>query len=234
MLEYIKQNFGNRPSANEGERMELEFLRAEVAKKRMEIYGTKSVSPAGRASTAGDDPQSSDDDSGEDEVLDDLPVKAAAARGPRMSVSAEVFGKFNKQQEYVPPVHKKTPEQERSLRERMEQNFMFNTLNPKDKKAILDAVTLVTKNAGDVIIKQGDDGDNFYLVENGLLKCSKFLNPTDQQETFLRDYKQGESFGELSLLYNAPRAATIVCSSPSCSLWSLDRNTFNHIIKRAV
>lgn len=36
------------------------------------------------------------------------------------------------------------------------------------------------------------------------------------------------------MLYNAPRAATIICSSASCKLWGLDRNTFNHIIKRAV
>lgn len=46
-------------------------------------------------------------------------------------------------------------------------------------------------------------------------------------------YKEGESFGELALLYNAPRAATIKAKS-DCELWSLDRNTFNHIIKRAV
>ena len=147
----MKENFGNRPSVNEGERMELEFLRAEVAKKRFELYGTKSVSPAGRASTAGDEPNSSDED--EDDYVDDLPIKAAAPRGPRMSVSAEVFGKFNKQEDYVPPVYKKTPEQEHALRARMESNFMFNTLNPKDKKSILDAVTLVTKSKGDVIIK---------------------------------------------------------------------------------
>lgn len=50
----------------------------------------------------------------------------------------------------------------------------------------------------------------------------------------MKEYVPGESFGELALLYNAPRAATIVCSSPQCQLWGLDRNTFNHIIKRAV
>jgi cAMP-dependent protein kinase regulator len=70
----------------------------------------------------------------------------------------------------------------------MEANFMFNTLNPKDKKAIIDAVLLVSKNAGDVIIKEGDDGDNFYLVEDGILGCSKFLKPEDDKETFLREY----------------------------------------------
>lgn len=35
----------------------------------------------------------------------------------------------------------------------MENNFMFSSLNPKDKKSILDAVVLVTKSAGETIIK---------------------------------------------------------------------------------
>lgn len=43
----------------------------------------------------------------------------------------------------------------------------------------------------------------------------------------------GESFGELALLYNAPRAATITAKT-DCELWSLERMTFNSIIKTAV
>lgn len=42
----------------------------------------------------------------------------------------------------------------------------------------------------------------------------------------------GESFGELSLLYNAPRAASIIADEEAL-LWSLDRQTFNHIVKDA-
>ena len=151
-----------------------------------------------------------------------------------MSVSAEVFGKFNKQAAWVPPVHPKTEDQIRAVKGKMEANFMFSSLNPLDKKKILEAVVPVQKQAGDVIIKQGDDGDNFYLVEKGQLTCKKLLKPTDKEETFLKEYVPGESFGELALLYNAPRAATIVCKSDTCELWSLDRNTFNHIIKTAV
>ena len=96
--------------------MELEFLRLEVARKKQEMYGSNRVSIAGRASTAEEEEQSSSEGEGSSDYVDDLPVKAAAPRGPRMSVSAEVFGKFNKQEHYVPPVHKKTPEQEQSLR----------------------------------------------------------------------------------------------------------------------
>ena len=48
----------------------------------------------------------------------------------------------------------------------------------------------------------------------------------------MRRYQAGEAFGELSLLYNAPRAATITANE-KCLLWRLDRETFNHIVKEA-
>lgn len=115
----------------------------------------------------------------------------------------------------------------------MQKNFMFSSLNPVDKKKILDAVQQVTKSKGEIIIKEGDDGDNFYLVEAGQLLCTKVLNE-GEAPTKLKEYVPGESFGELALLYNAPRAATIECLSDTCELWSLDRNTFNAIIKTAV
>jgi len=60
------------------------------------------------------------------------------------------------------------------------------------------------------------------------------MNPTDEEDTFLKEYQPGEGFGELALLYNAPRAATIVVNSDGCELWSLERMTFNSIIKTAV
>lgn len=66
------------------------------------------------------------------------------------------------------------------------------------------------------------------------MTCTKFMKPEDTEETFLKTYVPGESFGELALLYNAPRAATIICKSEQCELWSLDRNTFTYIIKTAV
>jgi cAMP-dependent protein kinase regulator len=55
--------------------------------------------------------------------------------------------------------------------------------------------------------------------------CSK-----GDPETHLKVYQPGEAFGELALLYNAPRAATIIAKT-ECVLFSLDRQTFNHIVK---
>ena len=48
----------------------------------------------------------------------------------------------------------------------------------------------------------------------------------------MKTYQPGEAFGELALLYNAPRAATITANETSV-LWKLDRDTFNHIVKGA-
>jgi cAMP-dependent protein kinase regulator len=48
----------------------------------------------------------------------------------------------------------------------------------------------------------------------------------------LKQYHPGDAFGELALLYNAPRAATVVADELS-SVFTLDRETFNHIVKNA-
>ena len=55
----------------------------------------------------------------------------------------------------------------------------------------------------------------------------------DTKETFLLKYGPGMAFGELALMYNAPRAASIKADS-NCVLYSLDRETFNNIVKQAV
>lgn len=84
---------------------------------------------------------------------------------------------------------------------------------------------------GDSVITQGDDGDVLYVVDNGQLDCFKrFSKGADN--TYLKTYGPGESFGELALLYNAPRAASII-SKTVATCFTLDRATFNHIVRDA-
>ena len=52
----------------------------------------------------------------------------------------------------------------------------------------------------------------------------------DGEDKYLKTYKPGEAFGELALLYNAPRAATIKAKTEAI-LFSLDRECFNAIVK---
>jgi len=68
-----------------------------------------------------------------------------------------------------------------------------------------------------------------YVVDSGQLDCFKKFKP-DQPDTYLKTYQPGESFGELALLYNCPRAASIKAKT-NAVVWELDRETFNNIVK---
>ena len=81
------------------------------------------------------------------------------------------------------------------------------------------------------MIVEGDDGDCLYVVEKGVLKCTKVFKG-NSEPTFLKNYSPGDAFGELALLYNCPRAATITANEDA-ELWMLDRKTFNYIVKDA-
>ena len=108
---------------------------------------------------------------------------------------------------------------------------MFNALDEKEFEIVVDAIEEVKVQPGNVVIKEGDQGDCMYVLESGELVCTKVFKG-NTEPTFLKKYQPGEGFGELALLYNAPRAATITANSEAV-LWKLDRDTFNHIVKDA-
>ncbi|CDW75609.1 UNKNOWN [Stylonychia lemnae] len=232
MIRYLKDHYGNRPSINQNERMELDFLRQEVDKLK-DMVGVED-----------DASENESIPSDEDEYIDDLPqvINANKQKGPRSSVSAEVFGTWNKKGDFKAPKYEKSDQIRDALQKRLEQAFMFSCLNPQELQIVLNAMQQVKKQPGDVIIREGDDGDNLYVVESGVLTCTKHFvsfnyliqsfQKGNPEPTFLKEYHPGEAFGELSLLYNAPRAATIVAKTEA-ELWSLDRQTFNHIVKDA-
>merc|ERR1712110_210884 len=90
---------------------------------------------------------------------------------------------------------------------------------------------------GEEVIKQGaqvvSDEPGLYVIESGKLDVYKASDVKLGRGNRVFTYdKQGQSFGELALLYNAPRAATIVAQTPS-QLWSIDRNTFNFCVRDA-
>jgi len=106
---------------------------------------------------------------------------------------------------------------------------MFMSLDEKDLKVVIDAMDEKKVAPGEYVIREGDNGDVLYIVESGDMSCTKVLGG---KETFLKNYGPGDVFGELALLYNAPRAASIQADT-DCLLWVLDRNTFNNIVKDA-
>jgi cAMP-dependent protein kinase regulator len=85
------------------------------------------------------------------------------------------------------------------------------------------------------VISQGDAGDYFYVIERGsfdvYVNDCGFIEPgPDGLGHKVSTIQAGGSFGELALMYNAPRAATIISAEGSCTLWALDRVTFRRIL----
>lgn len=84
-----------------------------------------------------------------------------------------MFGAWNKKGDFKAPVYPKPPHVREALKKRLEQAFMFSCLNPQELEIVLNAMQNMKKKVGDQIIKEGDDGDNLYVVESGILTCTK-------------------------------------------------------------
>lgn len=106
---------------------------------------------------------------------------------------------------------------------------MFKNLDPSEFNIIIGAMQELAIDSGTEIIKKGDNGDTLYVIETGVFDCSI---PIDGEWKVVKTCRSGDVFGELALLYNAPRAATVTATETS-SIWSLDRETFSHIVKEA-
>ena len=108
---------------------------------------------------------------------------------------------------------------------------LLKMLDQEQKDKIVDAFAgPLEKNDGENIIIQGDNGDVFYLLEEGAVDV--YIKKGDADEMKVHTYKPGDAFGELAIMYNAPRAATCR-SAGSCKLWSLDRTSFKVIVVAA-
>ena len=247
MIDFLcKQGNYTTSGLTKEEKKELEFLRVTVkhyrelekhslvsSQKELDVKKVESDSDDG-CSEENDDVM---DDNEEDIIKNKLvnikkTQEIQKSMKARISVSAEAYGLYNKKKAFVPKVIPKNEDQMNRIKGKIISSFIFNSLDKKDLEVVINAMEEKRYKLNENVITQGEDGDCLYIVETGLLKCYKIFKPGDPPK-FLKNYESGDSFGELALLYNCPRAATIVCSSEESILWSLDRETFNNIVKEA-
>jgi hypothetical protein len=95
---------------------------------------------------------------------------------------------------------------------------MFAALPPVSLEAIARSASTVAVEAGTVIIKQGDPGDVFYAVVDGLFEV-------EMSGAHVRTAARLSFFGEVALLADVPRTATVTASGPG-SLLAIDRVSF--------
>lgn len=114
-------------------------------------------------------------------------------------------------------------------RRRMYESFLeevplLSTLTPYERSKIADALETQKFRTGDVIIKEGDPGHSFYLLESG--EADAYKGETGNK---VLHYKKGDFFGELALLNDAPRAASVIASS-DVIVATLGKNAFQRLL----
>mmetsp|Transcript_12273 Transcript_12273/g.11105 ORF Transcript_12273/g.11105 Transcript_12273/m.11105 type:complete len:832 (+) Transcript_12273:78-2573(+) len=108
------------------------------------------------------------------------------------------------------------------LKNSLSNHYLFESLEEEDMNKIVDCMRPTFASIDESIIRQGDIGDLFFCLEIGSAVAT-----VDNKEVFA--YEPGGCFGELALIYNSPRAASVIAKT-ACKLWALDLKTFRYIL----
>uniref|UniRef100_A0A8C9IXS5 Protein kinase cAMP-dependent type I regulatory subunit beta n=1 Tax=Piliocolobus tephrosceles TaxID=591936 RepID=A0A8C9IXS5_9PRIM len=163
----------------------------------------------------------SQSDSHDEEVSPTPPNPVVKARRRRGGVSAEVYTEEDAVS-YVRKVIPKDYKTMTALAKAISKNVLFAHLDDNERSDIFDAMFPVTHIAGETVIQQGNEGDNFYVIDQG--EVDVYVNGE-----WVTNISEGGSFGELALIYGTPRAATVRAKT-DLKLWGIDRDSYRRIL----
>jgi cAMP-dependent protein kinase regulator len=110
-----------------------------------------------------------------------------------------------------PGLSSRADSQHTSRKRRLYETFLSEvpilaSLQPQERAKIADVLESRTFNEGEDVIREGEEGEEFFLVESGSAVAVK-NGPNG--ETVVKQYHKGDYFGELALLNRQSRAATV-------------------------
>jgi cAMP-dependent protein kinase regulator len=106
----------------------------------------------------------------------------------------------------------------------LEEVPLLSSLTRYERSKIADALETQKYPAGSTIIKEGDAGEAFYILESGEAEAYK-----EGTEHPVKLYAKGDYFGELALLNDAPRAASVVSKTDAKVAW-LGKDGFQRLL----
>jgi cAMP-dependent protein kinase regulator len=116
---------------------------------------------------------------------------------------------------------------ERLLANVLRSHPVFASLSPPQREALAPMFERRTVEAGRVIIEQGQKGDGLYLLLQG--QCTPMLRRPDGGETSFSPLREGDVFGEISLLLGQPASATVRADTP-CQVLRMGREPFEQYL----
>ncbi|XP_055370808.1 cAMP-dependent protein kinase type I regulatory subunit [Condylostylus longicornis] len=153
--------------------------------------------------------------------LSPMPQQTAPSVRRRGGISAEPVTEEDATS-YVKKVVPKDYKTMAALQKAIAKNVLFSHLDESEHSDIFDAMFPVNCLSGEFIIRQGDEGDNFYVIDQGEVEV--FVN-----SELVTTIGEAGSFGELALIYGTPRAATVKAKT-DVKLWGIDRDSYRRIL----
>lgn len=177
-----------------------------------------------------DNNNSNDDDTLPSINGDDTPVRTR-----RFSVSAETFTHTSNQNNENHINNNeisifKSPESIKKIKQTLNKYELFNGLCTNEIDNIVNKMNKIDTKPNENIIKEGDKGDNFYVVEAGIFEVYK--NDKNDKENYnkkLKEYENEGCFGELALMHGSPRTASVTSKTKGI-LWSLNGEIFRKVV----
>lgn len=129
----------------------------------------------------------------------------------------------------------KTSEERKEIESIMQKNFVFQHLSANERDNLMKIMVKVNTKKGDVIIRQGDVGDQFYCVEKGsysvMVKSADKNGKSTEDVVHQYDGSTNPSFGELALMHGNRRSSSVVTINDGV-LWSIDCRAFRKLVMK--
>jgi serine/threonine protein phosphatase PrpC/CRP-like cAMP-binding protein len=194
---------------------------------------------------------------GRDDTVDDSILTTEGMRPVRKNVSKEKSKEIERLKEMGKGMRgdaddshfdwhdlatEKTEEEKKGIAEAIKASVMFRNITDEQREMIFACMESVPVKKGTWVIRQGTVGDRFYIIDEGRFEVR--ILPDDEEDVTgeggntvhvyegSRKMNLHPAFGELALMYSAPRSASIVAQADG-HLWALHRSAFRSVLVQA-
>lgn len=142
-----------------------------------------------------------------------------------ISPSYAKLGKFP----ISPPNMRKPPELAQNTPRFISNIGFFEPMTSEECNFVAERGKIKTWQAGEVILEQGEEGRSMFVILGGLVKA--YIIGQNNEEAYVGQIQTGELFGEMSLLTNEPRSATVKSVTPVTTM-EITQDIFEHLLTK--
>lgn len=153
----------------------------------------------------------------------------------------EDLEEMNKEVDLEKMYTEKTASEKARIADAIKTSVMFRNINDEQRELIFGVMEFIPVKAGEWVIRQGSVGDRFYIIDNGNFEVRIIGDGETDDGTggkLVHVYEGSVAkhlhpcFGELALMYSAPRSASIIARTDG-QLWGLHRSAFRQVLAQA-